>query len=120
MTSAALYEFTSHVSGKNARVRIFPDRLEWERPRGVSGGKLLAGALTMGASLLATGVHDGKHGTETIPIRAISSISTRRDGFVNSIVSVHSAAGAVDFRVSHAEAQTVRDTLNRLIAQAHA
>ena len=118
--NASLFEFTSHVAGKNARVRIFPDRLEWERPRGVSGGKLTAGLLTGGLSLLATGVRDGKHGTETIPVRAISSISTRRDGLLNTIVSVHSPAGAVDFRVSHTEAQTVRDTLNSLIAQAHA
>jgi len=32
-----LYSFVSHVDGKNAQVRIFSDRVEWEKPRGVSG-----------------------------------------------------------------------------------
>lgn len=54
--SAPLHEFTSHIQGKNAQVRIYPDRIEWEQKRGVSGGKLTAGVMTAGLSLLATGV----------------------------------------------------------------
>lgn len=114
--TAPLYQFASHVSGKNARVSIYSDRIEWEQPRGMSGAKLTAGVLTGGLSLLATGVRDGKAGTEMIPIRQISSVATRRDGMLNTVVSVIAAGNTVDFRVSHGEAVQVRDVLRRLIA----
>lgn len=113
--SAPLHTFTSHTSGKNARVSIYPDRLEWELARGVSGGKITAGIMTAGLSLLATGVKNGKTGSEMIPIRQITSVLTKRDGVLNTIVSVVTAGNVVDFRVSHAEAKVVRDTLNRLM-----
>ncbi|MDQ4502206.1 hypothetical protein [Sinomonas sp. ASV322] len=116
MPEAPLHEFTSHTAGKNAKVRIYSDRLEWDLARGVSAGKLAAGVLTGGVSLLATGVKNGKAGTQMIPIRSISSVLTKRDGMLNSIVSVISSGHAIDFRVSHSEAAQVRDTLNRLIA----
>lgn len=113
MESEALYDFESHVSGKNARVRIYRDRIEWELKRGVSGAKLTAGLLTAGLSLAATGMKNGKAGTEMIPVRSISSVTTRRDGFRNTLVSVITAGNTIDFRVSHAEAKQVVDLLNR-------
>lgn len=120
MEADALHEFTSHINGKNATVTIYPDRIEWLRPRGVSGGKITAGIMTLGVSVLATGVKDGKSGTEMIPIRSISSVTTRRDGMMNSFVSVITTGNTVDFRVSHKEAATVKDTLTRLMLGSHA
>lgn len=119
MTDTPLYQFTSHISGKNAKVSIHVDRIEWELPRGVSGAKLTAGVLTLGASMLATGVKNGKSGTEMIPVKSISSVTTSRDGMMNSKVSVITSGNTVDFRVSHAEAKTVKDTLTQLILGGH-
>jgi hypothetical protein len=110
-----LYSFTSHISGKNAKVSIYPDRIEWERPRGISGGKITAGVLTGGLSVLATGVKNGKTGSEMIPVKNISSVATKRDGMLNTIVSVITSGNTIDFRVSHAEAKQIRETLNQLI-----
>ncbi|MBA8847027.1 SHOCT domain-containing protein [Microcella alkalica] len=70
---------------------------------------------TVGLSMLATGVKNGKAGSEMIPIKSITSVTTARDGMLNSRVSVITAGNTVDFRVSHAEAKTVQDTLTRLI-----
>lgn len=119
MDEQPLYVFTSHIGGKNAKVSIFSDRVEWLRPRGISGGKVTAGVLTLGMSVLATGVKDGKSGTEMIPVKSISSVTTKRDGFSNSIVSVITSGNTVDFRVSHKEAEMVRDTLTRLVLGTH-
>ena len=119
MEADALHEFTSHINGKNAVVSIYPDRIEWVRPRGVSGGKVAAGIMTVGLSMLATGVKDGKSGTEMIPIRSVSSVTTRRDGMMNSFVSVITTGNTVDFRVSHKEAAMVKETLTRLMLGSH-
>lgn len=113
--SAPLHTFTSHTSGKNARVSIYSDRIEWELQRGVSGGKLTAGLMTGGLSLLATGFKNGKAGTEMVPVRQITSVTSKRDGMLNTIVSVVTAGNTVDFRVSHSEAKEIRDILNRLM-----
>jgi hypothetical protein len=109
--STLIHKFTSHTSGKNAQVSIFQDRIEWEVARGVSGGKLALGAMTLGLSVLATGFKNGKTGSEMIPVSKISSVQTRRDGFSNTVVSVVTAGNTIDFRVSHAEAKIVRDTI---------
>lgn len=119
MTDQPLYRFTSHVLGKNAKVSIYTDRLEWEVARGVSGGKVTAGVLTAGLSVLATGVRNGKAGTEMIPVKAMTSVTTKRDGMLNSKVSVITSGNTVDFRVSHAEAKVVKDTLTDLMLGKH-
>lgn len=119
MESTPLHSFTSHIAGKNAVVTLYPDRIEWVRPRGVSGGKVTAGVLTLGLSTLATGVKSGKSGSEMIPVRSISSVTTQRDGFSNSKVSVITSGNTVDFRVSHKEAEAIKATLTQLILGTH-
>jgi hypothetical protein len=115
MAEQPLYTFTSHIMGKNAKVSIYDDRVEWAIARGVSGAKITAGVFTGGLSMLATGVKNGKAGTEMIPVKSITSITTKRDGMMNSKVSVITAGNTVDFRVSHAEAKIVKDTLTKLM-----
>ncbi len=119
MEQQPIYEFTSHIQGKNAKVVVYPDRVEWDRPRGVSGGKVTAGILTMGLSTLATGVKNGKAGTEMIPVKSISSVTTKRDGFSNTLVQVITSGNTVDFRVSHKEAEAVKQVLTQLILGSH-
>ncbi len=110
-----LLEFTSHIQGKNAVVTVWPDRIEWLQPKSVSGGKVTAGILTGGLSMLATGVKGGKTGTEMIPVKSISSVTTKKDGISNTLVSVITSGNTIDFRVSHKEAAELKQVLTRLI-----
>lgn len=116
MSAAPLHSFTSHISGRNAQVRVYQDRVEWSQERRLSVVKIALGVCTCGLSLLATGVHRGKAATEFIPVRSISSVTTRRDGVLNTAVSVIASGNTVDFRVSHAEAAKVREVLASLVA----
>lgn len=113
----ALMSFTSHVQGVNAKVSVYPDRIEWERAGRVSMTRAGLAAVTLGASALAGGVRKGG-GTEMIPIRAITSVTSAKDGLTNWKVSVITAGNSIDMRVSKAEAQQLRDTILRLMAAA--
>lgn len=106
MSEQSLLEFTSHVSGKNARVCVFSDRVEWVQ-EGSAAARWTKASLTLGASLLA----GKKEEREVIPVRAITNVSTKRDGLRNSAVTVTSAGGSVEFRVSHSEAKQMQETL---------
>ncbi|BCW36061.1 hypothetical protein StoSoilA2_21170 [Arthrobacter sp. StoSoilA2] len=119
METQPFFTFTSHIDGKNAKVSVYKDRIEWIKPRGVSSGKLTAGVLTVGVSLLATGFKNGKSGTEMIPVKSMSSVTTSRDGLLNSKVSVITSGNTVDFRVSHSEAAKVKEVLTQLILGTH-
>jgi hypothetical protein len=110
--SAALLQFTSHIDGKNAKVQVFPDRLEWTKA-GLSGGKVLAGAATLGLSVLATGVRNKD--MEMIPIRAITSVTSKK-GLANTTVSVITAGNTIDFKIGHGEADKLKSTLLQLMA----
>lgn len=112
MAEKPLYTFTSHIQGKNAKVSIYPDRVDWSRA-GLSGGKLLAAGLTLGASAIVTGVRHSS--TEMIPVKSITSVATKKGAVNNTVVSVITSGATIDFRVSHKEAKIVQDTLNRLI-----
>ena len=110
MSEAPVLDFESHVDGKNARVMVFPDRLEWVQ-KGSAAARWTAATMTLGVSLLA----GKKEAREVIPVRQITNVSTSRDGLRNSAVTVSSAGGSVSFRVSHSEAQELRSTLMGLM-----
>ena len=114
MANRPLYEFTSHIEGKNAKVQIWPDRIEWER-KAISGGKVAAGLMTLGTSTLFTGLR-GKD-TDMIPIKKVSSVTTHKGIGFNTVVRIHTAGGAVEFRVSHKEAEQTRTLVNRLMLE---
>lgn len=111
--SAPVLEITSHIDGKNAKVRVYPDRIEWERGKSVSGGKMAAAVLTVGMSAAVTGgVHSRKGaGVEVIPMRSVTSVTTRRDSMVNDVVSVITAGNSIDMRCSRAEAVRLREVI---------
>lgn len=107
-----IIELVSHIDGKNAKVRLWPERLEWERPRGVSGGKITAGVMTGGLSLLATGVKGGKDEHDMVLLKHITNVTSRKDGLMYYAVEVQTSSGAaintVTFRVSKDEAAQFR------------
>jgi hypothetical protein len=116
-----LLSFKSHIDGKNADVAIYTDRIEWSKS-GVlgTGGKLALGAATGGLSLLKTGVSGNKSkGSEVIPVKAISSVTTKKDGLRFTSVAVICSGNAIDFRVSHGEAAGVKDLLAQLMLGTH-
>lgn len=104
---APLYTVMTKGAGKNARVSLWPDRLEWERGRGISSGKVWAGIMTGGLSLAVTGVRGNKDAFETLPLSAIASVSLRK-GDGGQIVSVSTAGGDIDFLVSRQNAAGFR------------
>lgn len=104
---APLYEVMTKGEGKNARVTLWPDRLEWERGRGISSGKIWAGIMTAGLSLAVTGVRGNKDAYETLPLSAIASVSLRK-GDGGQVVSVSTAGGDIDFLVSRQNAAGFR------------
>ena len=108
MTGSVLHQFESHVGGKNAKVQIYADRIEWEKPRSRS---LMATTMTLGANYLSKRGID----TEMIPMKNITSVATKRDGMLNTLVQVITSGNTIDFRVSHKEAAEVRAILNRLL-----
>lgn len=108
---SALMEFTSHIAGKNARVAIYPDRIEWEQQGRITATRALGGALLTGS------IRKGG-GTEMMPIRAITSVTTRKDGLRNYAVSVIAAGNTIDMRVSKDEAEQIKATIMRLMTAA--
>lgn len=118
MDSEPLLRFKSHIEGRNSDVAVFADRLEWDQPKGWGStkGKAIAGAATLGASFLVTGVRGRRStGSEIIPIKSISSITTQRDGIRFSKVRVICSGNTIDFRVSHEDADRVKALITSLI-----
>lgn len=105
---SALMTFTSHIAGKNAKVAIYPDRIEWEQQ-----GRLTATRVLSGAALVGHGRKGG--GSEMIPIRAITSVTTRKDGLTNHAVSIITGGNTIDMRVSKSEAEQIKATVTRLM-----
>lgn len=100
--------FTSHIAGKNATVQIHEDRIEWQQQ-----GKVSALKVATGAALIAGARKGGS--SEMIPIRRITSVTTRKDGLRNYAVSIVTAGNTIDMRVSKDEAERVKSTVTRLM-----
>ncbi|GGM84207.1 hypothetical protein GCM10009721_06180 [Terrabacter tumescens] len=110
-----LYEVESHIAGKNARVRLWPDRLEWERPRGLSAGKITTGVFTVGMSLAVTGVKGGNDEHDMVLLKHVTNVSDHRDGMLYHRIDVQTSAGAavntISFRVRHDDAPPFRQAI---------
>ena len=114
-----IIEFKSHIAGKNSDVAVYADRIEWAQQGGLSTGKAALGAMTLGTSLLKTGISKKQQGSEVIPVKAISSVTTKKDGLRFTNVSVICAGNTIDFRVSHNEAEPIKQTLTSLMLGSH-
>lgn len=117
--AAPLLDFTSHIDGKNAKVQVWADRVEWNW-RGMMGAGAKAGlaVMTLGVSYAATGV-GRKQASETIPIKSITSVTTKKGKGLQTIVQVITSGNTLDMRISHREAELVRSTINQLINGTH-
>lgn len=107
---SALMKFTSHIAGKNATVEIHEDRIEWAQEGRARVGLAIA---TAGLSAAAPGLRRRGGRTEMIPIRQITSVTTRKDGLRNYAVSIVTAGNTIDMRVSKDEAQQAKDLITR-------
>ena len=120
MEQQSLMQFKSHIEGKNADVLVYPDRIEWAREGHLgTRGKLALGAMTAGLSLLKTGVSGKQRGSEVIPVRSMTSVTTERNGLRFTKVRVVCSGNTIDFRVGHEEAQRVKDLLTSLMLGSH-
>jgi len=116
--SKALLEFTSHIDGKNAYVTIFPDRVEWDRKGRVTLTRLAGASMTMGASLLATGVRTGGS-SEMIPIKNITSVTSGKDGLRFHKVTITASNAEIEFRVDKAIADAAKTLISQLMLGSH-
>jgi len=87
-----LLEVTSHIAGRNAKVRVYPDRVEWELP---------PHAKSIAARLGKT------HGdVEMIPMRGITTVAHKRNMIGNDVVDIVVTSGNVmNVRCSTPEAE---------------
>lgn len=114
IATTPVLEFTSHIAGKNAKVRVYRDRIEWSRKGWVSARtRHIAGAATVGLSYLVTGAKTVDDG-EIIPIRTISSITSKR-GLRNTLLTFITTGNTLEMNVSHSEAATVKDLVQTLM-----
>jgi hypothetical protein len=109
---APLMEFTSHIEGKNAKVSVYPDRIEWSRAKIRPLGGATAAVLTGGASLM---VPVRRKDTSMILLRAVQGISTHKAGLSYTTVRVTAGGKATEFRVTKREAEQVKAMLLQLM-----
>lgn len=110
--SELVMEFTSHIEGRNAKVAVYEDRIEWGRTGWRPPGGATAAVLTGGASLLLPGK---RKDTNMIPIRQIQGVTTHRAGLRYTVVKVATGADAMEFHVPKAQAEEVKATITRLM-----
>jgi len=110
--SGQLMEFTSRIEGRNAKVAIYEDRIEWGRSGWHPPGGAKAAVLTGGASLLLPGK---RRDTNMIPIRQIQGVTTHRAGMGYTVVKVATGADAIEFHVRKAEAEEIKATITKLM-----
>lgn len=113
--------FKSHIEGKNADVEVWPDRIEWSQNvsggAGRTAGRWTAAAMTVGLSLLATGIKGRHQSANMIPMRLITGVTTQRRGVGFTAVRVTTASDAIEFRVTKGDADHIRATIASLVAQ---
>lgn len=116
----ALLEVTSHDKGqKNAQVRVYPDRIEMRRNRGMSSAKMKTAALTLGTSLAVTGIRGNNDAFDMIFIRDVTGVQSTPDGMLFRKVEVASSGNTISFRVSRDEAEQFRRLVMQLSTDFH-
>lgn len=118
-----LRTFESHIAGRNAQVRVFPDRIEWARPGRTMVANvalIILAVYTVALSLLIKGCRPRfkEQGREMLAMRSVQSVSSHRDG-LHTAIAVSSGSNALSFRVGHAEAPGIEQLLRDLVLGVH-
>ncbi len=119
METSSLYNFRSAIEGKNAKVNIFADRIEWSLGGGVSTAKALGALATGGISLAATGIRKKVTNSEMIPVKSLTSVTVERDGLLFWKVTVTASGNSIDFLTRRSEAEEVNSLLTQLMVGTH-
>jgi hypothetical protein len=97
MGDTPILEVESKDEGRNAKVRLFADRIEREKPRG---------RLSMSSA---------RQDFEVTPVRAVSSVQAVKDGFSTKVI-VFASGNTIEFRIHpHDAAHRFKDELTRLM-----
>lgn len=118
-----LRTFESHIAGRNARVLVFPDRIEWARPGRTmiaNVALIILAVYTVGLSLFANGCRPRfkEQGRQMLAMRSVQAVSSHRDG-LHTTIAVSSGGNTLSFRVGHAEAPGVEQLLRDLVLGTH-
>jgi hypothetical protein len=93
MEAEPLTTFTSRIAGKNAKVRVYGDRVEWNRTSALGRSR----------------------DAEMIPIKSLTSVTSKKDGIAHHKVTLITTGNEIDFRVVKKEAVAVVALLTSLI-----
>ena len=97
MGNTPILEVESKDEGRNAKVRLYPDRIEREKPRS---------RLSMSSA---------RQDFEVTPIRAVSSVQAVKDGLSTKVI-VFASGNTIEFRIHpHDAAHRFKDELTRLM-----
>src|SRR5437899_3281062 len=91
-----VFQGTSHDEGRNAEVTLYRDRIERVQDR----------------SRLS--LSSAKQDTEVTPIKSVSSVQAKKDGFRTKI-TVFAGGNTIEFRFGHDEAQRFKDAIMGLV-----
>ena len=119
METNSLYNFKSHIGGKNADVNIFADRIEWSLEGALSKAKALGAIATGGISLAATGIRKKGANSEMITVKSLTSVTVERDGLRFWKVTVTASGNLIDFRCDRSEAEQAKSILTQLMVGTH-
>ena len=92
-----LFVGESHESGRNATVTLWPDRIERVKHSSMAS------------------FSSAKQDSEVTPIRSVSSVGAKKDGMINTKVTVYASGNNIVFRFGHAEAMKFKDAIQALI-----
>ena len=107
----------SRIDGKNADVNIYNNRVEWAKEPHSTGYNITALILavcTVGISLIWMRPSFKTQSSEVIPASKITSIQTKKDGPVNTKVTVITSGNTIEFRTSHDKASAIKAALTGL------
>ncbi|WFE47621.1 hypothetical protein [Verrucosispora sp. WMMD1129] len=118
-----LARFESRVAGRNARVAVWPDRIEWSQPGRTKVANVLLVILTVytiGISLLfrACRPRFKEQGRQMLAMRAVQSVAAQRDG-LHTAVAVVAGASTISFRVPHDAAPQIEALIRDLVLGTH-
>jgi hypothetical protein len=93
----ALFVGESHDDGRNSIVALYPDRIERTKPK-----KL-------------TAIRNAHQDVEMTPVRSVTSVQAKKDGLLNTKVTVFASGNTIELRFAHDEAVQFKAELQRLL-----